>query len=79
LNLEESQKFSFAVAQELRRIRLAQGMSQLALSQKAGISRAAVQHIEKGIRNPTLMLLHALACSLGVKLSDVIATIERRE
>jgi DNA-binding XRE family transcriptional regulator len=76
LNLEKSQKFSFAVAQELRRIRIEKRISQVTLAQKAGLSRAAIQHIEKGIRNPTLMVVHAISWALGVKLSDVIAKVD---
>jgi transcriptional regulator with XRE-family HTH domain len=70
--LEKSQRFSRAVVQELRRLRKQKGWSQLALATRAGVSRGAVQHIEKGIRNPTLMLTHALAEALDVSLCAVV-------
>jgi transcriptional regulator with XRE-family HTH domain len=76
LNLEKSQEFSLAVARELRRLRQEKGISQAVLAEKAGLSRAAIQHIEKGIRNPTLMVTHAIACALGTSLSDVIAKVD---
>jgi len=76
LNLKKSQQLSVAVAQELRRIRLEKGLSQLSVAQKAGISRAAVQHIESGLRNPTLIVIHSMASALEVSLSSLIHRLE---
>lgn len=76
LNLEKSQEFSYAVVRELKRIRLEKGLSQLAVSQRAGLSRATIQHIEKGIRNPTLMVVHAIAQALDSSLAGIIRGIE---
>lgn len=52
------------------------GVSQKTLAESAGLSRAAVTHIESGIRNPTLILCHALASSLGVSLSGILRRVE---
>jgi transcriptional regulator with XRE-family HTH domain len=78
LNLNASQDFSRKVVAELKKIRLRKGISQNALALKAGLSRAAIQHIEKEIRNPTLILLHAVAAALGVSLGRVIHRLENR-
>jgi putative transcriptional regulator len=77
LLLEYSEQVSLAVCQELKHIREKKGMTHLAVAQKAGLSRATIQHIEKGIRNPTLMVAYAVSEALGVPLIDVIKKVER--
>ena len=72
MNLRESQIYSQNVVAELKRLRLEKGISQNTLAAKAGVSRAAIQHIEKEIRNPTLILLHAVASALDVSLVGVL-------
>ena len=72
-----SQSFSFSDVAELKRIRLSKGVSQKTLAEAAGLSRGAVTHIESGIRNPTLIVCHALAASLGVALSSILRRVER--
>jgi len=54
------------------------GISQNVLAKKAGLSRAAIQHIEKGIRNPTLIVCHAVASALDVSLADVLTLAEKQ-
>ena len=65
------------MALELRRIRQAKGFSQLAIAQKTGLSRAAIQHIENGIRNPTLMVAHAISAALETPLSRILLKVEK--
>jgi len=62
----------------LKEIRLKMGISQNMLAKKAGLSRGAIQHIEKGIRNPTLIVCHAVASALDVSLADVLALAEKK-
>ena len=62
----------------MKRIRLEKGISQNKLAQKAGLSRAAIQHIEKEIRNPTLILVHAVACALEVSMGAVLNRVAKR-
>jgi len=78
LNLHESQIFSRDVVAELKRLRLEKGVSQNTLAAKAGVSRAAIQHIEKEIRNPTLILLHAVAGALDVSLGAVLLRVAKK-
>jgi transcriptional regulator with XRE-family HTH domain len=61
----------------LKKVRLEKGISQLTLAKRAGISRGAVTHIESGIRNPTLIVCHALAKALDIKLSNLLRRVER--
>ena len=78
MKLDSSQAFSLAVVAELKRVRLAKGLSQRVLAESAGVSRAAITHIEAGIRNPTMIVCHALAASLGVSLSAILRRVERK-
>ena len=78
MKLDPSQAFSLAVVAELKRVRLAKGLSQRVLAESAGLSRAAITHIEAGIRNPTMIVCHALAAALGVSLSAILRRVERK-
>jgi transcriptional regulator with XRE-family HTH domain len=61
------------LAGNLRRIRLERGYSQEALALEADIDRAYMSGLERGVRNPTVMLLVKLANALKVPLGDLIA------
>ncbi|HTI86088.1 MAG TPA: helix-turn-helix transcriptional regulator [Alphaproteobacteria bacterium] len=61
------------LAENLRRIRLERGLSQEALALEADIDRAYMSGLERGVRNPTVMLLAKLANALKVPLGDLIA------
>jgi transcriptional regulator with XRE-family HTH domain len=78
LKLANSERFSAGVVAELRRIRLSKGISQKTLAEAAGVSRAAVTHIEAGIRNPTLIVCHALAAALGIRFSSLSRRVENQ-
>ncbi len=56
------------VGANVRRLRIAAGLSQAALSERMGVDRAYVSGLEKGERNPTVITLWHLAKALGVKL-----------
>jgi len=76
LNLDESQQFSRAVVDALKRVRQKKGISQERLAKSCGLSRSAISMIEAGDRNPTLFVCHALAAGLDVRLSKVIRDAE---
>ena len=60
------------VAGNLRRLRLARGLSQAALSELSGISRRMIVAVEKEEANVSLSSLDRLAAALGVPLSETL-------
>lgn len=72
------ESLSAAFARVLQRERRTRGLSQEQLAHKAGVHRTYVGLIERGQRNPTIEVGHALARALGTSLSDLIREAERR-
>ncbi|MBI1765492.1 MAG: helix-turn-helix transcriptional regulator [Acidobacteria bacterium] len=64
-------------ADNIKRLRLAQGLSQEALADLAGLHRTYIGAVERGERNITLLNANRIAAALGVKLSDCLK--ERNE
>ena len=56
------------VGRNVRRLRIAAGLSQAQLAIRMGVDRAYVSGLELGQRNPTILTLWHLAQALGVKL-----------
>jgi transcriptional regulator with XRE-family HTH domain len=56
-----------AFGKAVRWYRRAAGLSQEGLAAKAGIHRTYVGGIERGERNPTLLMIHRFAKALGIK------------
>lgn len=54
------------VGRNLRRYRLAKGVSQEALADLCDLDRTYVSGIERGVRNPTVVVLERLAGVLGI-------------
>ena len=69
---------SAAFAEVVRDQRAKLGVSQEDLAHDAGLHRTYVGLIERGLRNPTIEVGHALALALGTTLSDLIRRAERR-
>lgn len=66
----------------IRDIRDRQELSQSALAEKVGISRASMVNIEKGRQNSPLHVLYDLADALGMDIRDLlppITEVARRE
>ncbi|ROO88981.1 XRE family transcriptional regulator [Actinocorallia herbida] len=53
------------VAGNVRRIRLARGMSLRELAETTGVSKALLSQIERGVANPTIDVLSRVAAALG--------------
>jgi transcriptional regulator with XRE-family HTH domain len=51
----------------VRRFRKQTGLSQEELADRAGIHRTYIGGIERGERNPTLLMIHRLAKALAIK------------
>lgn len=64
------------VGWNLRRLRVAKGMSQERLALEAGIDRAYVGRVERGSENVTLDRIEALAKTLGVEVSELFREVE---
>ena len=60
------------LARNLRRFRDAKGWSQEKFAFKANIHRTYVSDIERGSRNPTILVLEKLAAPLGVTASELL-------
>lgn len=57
-----------ALAAELRQIREEIGLSQEALALSAGVDRTYVSQLERGVANPSLLILSRIAAALGCEL-----------
>lgn len=64
------------LATNLRALRLAQGLSQEAIADLAGLHRTYVSSVERCERNATLDTLDKLAAALGTKPSDLLKNNE---
>ena len=62
----------------IRRLRKQRGMSQEALAEACGLSRNYISDIERGVRNPGLLVMVALAKALKVRLRELVEEIESR-
>jgi transcriptional regulator with XRE-family HTH domain len=58
------------VAWNLRRLRVARGLSQEALAVDAGIDRTYVSRLERGLENPTVGVLECVALALGAEIPE---------
>jgi transcriptional regulator with XRE-family HTH domain len=58
------------VARNLRRLRVAVGVSQENLAVDAGIDRTYVSRLERGLENPTVAVLEKLSRALKTEISE---------
>jgi transcriptional regulator with XRE-family HTH domain len=56
------------VGKNVKRLRIAAGLTQAALAERMGVDRAYVSGLELGQRNPTVVALWHITKALGVKL-----------
>ena len=59
------------IAERVRELRAAQGLSLDALASKSGVSRSMISLIERGESSPTAVVLEKLAAGLGVTLASL--------
>ncbi|RUQ74016.1 helix-turn-helix domain-containing protein [Azospirillum doebereinerae] len=60
------------VGSNLRRYRKAAGLSQEELAHQARLDRTYVSGMERGIRNPTVLVLQDLASVLDIRAADLL-------
>lgn len=61
------------VGLNLKRLRLAKGWSQEELAFECGLHRTYISGIERGVRNPTIVIISKLADTLGVSAIEFLA------
>ena len=62
----------------LQRLRREKGWSQEDLAFESGLHRTYVSGIERGVRNPTLLILEKLAKTLGVAPAELLVWPRKR-
>lgn len=60
------------LGQNVRRLRVQKGLSQEAFAHEAGIHRTYVSDIERGARNPTILIVEKLAKQLGATAAELL-------
>lgn len=58
----------------IRSLRLAAGWSQEELGDRSGLDRTYISGVERGVRNPTVSVLEAIALGLRVRIADLFAS-----
>jgi transcriptional regulator with XRE-family HTH domain len=61
---------------EIRKARLAAGLSQEQLALRAGVDRTYVSMLERGLNSPTVDTLIALCGVMSVPASEIVARVE---
>lgn len=64
------------VARNVRRLRVARGISQEHLAVDAGIDRTYVSRLERGRENPSVAVLERIADALGIAIQEFFAVPE---
>jgi transcriptional regulator with XRE-family HTH domain len=67
-------KVQIVVARNLRRLRVEQALSQEALAVDAAVDRTYISRLERGIENPTILILERLAKALA---TDIVAFFDQ--
>lgn len=60
------------VGLNVRRFRSARGLSQEALAFECGLHRTYISGVERGIRNPTVVVLEKMAAALEIPASRLL-------
>lgn len=61
------------LGQRVRDLRLQRGWSQEELGAQCGIDRTYVSGVERGVRNPTVTVVAALAAGLKVSIAELFS------
>lgn len=67
-------RLSANLAQNLRRLREARGLTQQELSEVSGVPRPTLAHLESGGANPTLGVMARVALALSVPMEELVAS-----
>ena len=69
--VDEGADIRHRVAENMRRARLARGMSLRDMAAETGLSKALMSQIERGVANPTISTLTLIASALDISFSDL--------
>jgi DNA-binding XRE family transcriptional regulator len=69
--VEQRKKAGALVARNIRRLRVARGLSQEMLAVDAGIDRTYVSRLERGLENPTVAVLEKLARAVSSNIEEL--------
>lgn len=69
--MKTSNSIQAQLGQRVKQLRLQKGLSQEALAERCGLDRTYVSGIERGVRNPTLEVLHIIANGLNIDLAGL--------
>lgn len=61
------------VARNVRRLRVAVGLSQEALAVDAGLDRTYISRIERNLENPTVTALEKIGIALSVDIVELVS------
>src|ERR687895_1616858 len=66
------------LGERVRELRRGRGLTLEELAERSGVSRAMISKLERGEKNPTLVVAAKLAEGFGVTLSQLVGVEERR-
>ena len=66
------------VGENVKRIRLARGLTQEQFAEQSGFSQQYLSTLERGHRNPSIVTLYKLATALGVSHVELVRPRRRR-
>ena len=67
------------IGSRVRELRRSKGFTLEVLAERSGVSRAMISKIERGEKNPTLVVAAKIAQGFGITLSQLVGIEERRE
>jgi transcriptional regulator with XRE-family HTH domain len=67
------------VGLNLQRLRKETGLSQEAFAFEVGLHRTYISQLERGVRNPTILVLEKIAIALDVPASTLLDETSRRK
>jgi transcriptional regulator with XRE-family HTH domain len=67
------------LGERVRGLRRERGLTLDLLAERSGVSRAMISKLERGEKNPTLVVAAKVAEGLGLSLSQLVGAEERRE
>jgi len=61
---------------EIQRLRCAKGWSQEYLAEVANLHRTYISQLERGLKSPSVRVLHQITTALGVTMSALLEAVE---